>query len=215
MKASKMEKPPGATGIALDAVGYDLLMWLLHFGREYRFREDVLALAALAPGETVLDVGCGTGTLAIAAKRQLGPSGQVHGIDASAEMIALARAKAKKQHVDVTFEHAAAEVLPFPDAVFNIVLSTIMLHHLPRKGRLRAIEEIRRVLKPGGRAVIVDFQDSGKRHGFIAHFLSHRHGHVKIDDMRSLLDEAGLSVVESGPFRKPNLYYIVAACAAI
>lgn len=92
-----MEKPPGATGVALDAAGYDLLMGLLHFGREYRFREDILRLAALAPGETALDVGCGTGTLAIAAKRHIGPSGRVHGIDASAEMIARARAKAKSE----------------------------------------------------------------------------------------------------------------------
>ncbi|HVA28242.1 MAG TPA: methyltransferase domain-containing protein [Candidatus Baltobacteraceae bacterium] len=196
-------------GILHDAAGYDFMMWLLHFGREYRFRADAIELASLVPGESVLDVGCGTGTLAIAAKRKVGKAGTVYGIDASREMLARARAKAKKQRADVAFENAAAEALPFPDARFDVVVSTIMLHHLPRKIRLEAAREIRRVLKPDGRVAIVDFQDSGKR-GFFGHVRRHRHGHVKIDDMLALLDEAGLNVTQSGPFRKPNLYFVLA-----
>ena len=75
---------------------YDLLTWLLTLGRERAFRDRLVDLARLAPGESVLDAGCGTGTLAIAAKRRVGPSGAVHGIDASPEMIARARRKAAK-----------------------------------------------------------------------------------------------------------------------
>lgn len=201
---------PATAGILHDAAGYDFLMWLLHFGRERAFREEILRLATLRPGESVLDVGCGTGTLAIASKNQVGPSGSVYGIDASPEMIARARAKAIKRHVKVEFGNAAAEVLPFPDARFDVILSTIMLHHLPRKVRQQAAREIRRVLMPGGRAVIVDFQDSGKRNGLIQHFRRHRHGHVKIGDMLTLLTEAGLEIVQSGPFKKPSLYFVVA-----
>lgn len=201
---------PATAGILHDAAGYDFLMWFLHFGRERAFREEILRLATLRPGESVLDVGCGTGTLAIASKDQVGPSGSVYGIDASPEMIARARAKAIKRRVNVEFENAAAEVLPFSDARFDVILSTIMLHHLPRKVRQQAAREIRRVLIPGGRAVIVDFQDSGKRGGLIQHFRRHRHGHVTIGDMLTLLTEAGLEIVQSGPFKKPNLYFVIA-----
>ena len=206
--------PPTTSGILHNAIGYDFTMWLLHFGREYSFREDVVALAALAPGESVLDVGCGTGTLAIAVKQKTGP-GAVYAIDASIEMLARARAKAKRRHVDVTFENAVAEALPFPDARFDVVLSTIMLHHLPRKVRLQAVREIARVLRPGGRVVIVDFQDSGTRNGFIKHFRRHRHGHVKIDDMHALLNEVGLQITRSGPFKKPNLYFVIATTQGV
>ena len=76
---------------------YDLLVWLLTLGRERAFRERLIELARLRPGEWVLDVGCGTGTLAIAAKRRVGPAGNVHGIDASPEMIAAQVARRRKR----------------------------------------------------------------------------------------------------------------------
>lgn len=81
---------------------YDLMVWLLTLGRERPFRERLVELARLQPGESVLDVGCGTGTLAIAAKRRVGPTGIVQGIDASPEMIARATRKANKAGVEVT-----------------------------------------------------------------------------------------------------------------
>lgn len=205
--------PKTTPAVLHNAFGYDVLMWLLLWGRERALRKDVLRLAGLSPGESVLDVGCGTGTLAILAKMEVGPAGVVHGIDASPEMIARARKKARKQRVDVTFENELAEALPFSDARFDVVTSTIMLHHLPRKVRLQALSEIRRVLKPGGRVIIVDFQDSGKRHGMIQHFRRHRHGHVKVDEMLAAVDDAGFTVTESGKFREPNLYFVIATRA--
>jgi ubiquinone/menaquinone biosynthesis C-methylase UbiE len=171
--APNSEVAPSPTGLVVHwAARYDLLIALLTLGRERRFRELLLGPARLEPGESVLDIGCGTGTLAIAAKRRVGPSAVVHGIDVSPEMIARARRKAKKAGEAIAFEVAAAQSLPFPDARFDVVLSTVMLHHLPRAARQQAVREARRVLKPGGRLLAVDFvRSSGK--GLRAHF--HRH----------------------------------------
>ena len=188
---------------------YDLMVWLLTFGRERSFRERLVELARLQPGESVLDVGCGTGTLAIAAKRRVGPRGLVHGIDASPEMIARATRKAKKAGVDVTFRTAIVEALPFPDRQFDAVLSTLMLHHLPRPTREQCAREMRRVLKPGGRVLAVDFgAPVGHRKGIIGHL--HRRGHVALDTVIELLSTSGLTVVESGQVGFRDLHFAVA-----
>jgi ubiquinone/menaquinone biosynthesis C-methylase UbiE len=186
-------------GLVLHATArYDLLLQLATFGREHAFREKVLRLARLEPGEAVLDVGCGTGTLAIAAKHQVGPTGTIDGIDASPEMIARARRKAAKARVDVAFT-AAAQALPFPDARFDVVLTTIMLHHLPRTGRGQCASEIRRVLKPGGRVLAVDFASSTReKRGFFMHLRLHSHGRVTLEEIIDLLSAAGLTVIETG-----------------
>lgn len=127
---------------------YDLLVWLLTLGRERRFRERLLEPAYLRPGESVLDVGSGTGTLAIAAKQRVG-NGPVQGVDPSPAMVDRARRKAARAGVDVRFEVAWAQALPFEPARFDVVVSTLVLHHVARDGRPAAIAEMRRVLKPG------------------------------------------------------------------
>src|SRR5213076_1300498 len=101
---------PGTAGAVLHSAAlYDLSVWLVTFGRERVFREKILRLARLQPGEAVLDVGCGTGTLAIAAKRHVGPTGTVYGIDASPEMLARAEKKARKAGVEVVLRNAIAQ----------------------------------------------------------------------------------------------------------
>lgn len=188
---------------------YDLMVWILTLGRERPFRERLVELARLQPGESVLDVGCGTGTLAIAAKRRVGPRGSVHGIDASPEMIARATRKANKAGVDVTFRTAVVEALPFPDRQLDVVLSTLMLHHLPRPTREQSAREIRRVLKPGGRVLAVDFGMPGRhRKGIIGHL--HRRGHLALDNVIELMSASGLTVVESGPVGVRDLHFTVA-----
>jgi ubiquinone/menaquinone biosynthesis C-methylase UbiE len=201
----------GTKGLILHSAVryYDVLAGLLTLGRERAFRERLVGLARIEPGETVLDVGCGTGTLAIAAKRRVGPEGVVHGIDASPEMIARARRKAAKAGMDVVFETGVVESLPFPDARFDVVLSTLMLHHLPRTGRQQCVREIRRVLRPGARLLAVDFATPAReRRGLLDRI--HRHGHVPLRDIVELLSEAGLRVVESGPVRVRDLQFALA-----
>lgn len=103
---------PGTSGSVIHwAAPYDLLVFLLMLGRERSFRERLIGLARLRPGDAVLDIGCGTGTLAIAARRHVGPSGSVHGVDASPEMIVRATKKASKAGVDVTFRRGVVEAL--------------------------------------------------------------------------------------------------------
>lgn len=214
MPTTNQTPAPHTKGLVMhsEARYYDLLAWMLTLGRERVFRERLVALARLEPGEAVLDVGCGTGTLAVVAKRGVGVSGTVHGVDASPEMIERAKRKAANADVDVTFRTAVVEALPYPDASFDVVLSTLMLHHLPRPVREQCAPEIRRVLKPGGRALAVDFATPARaRKGLLARF--HRHGHMALRDIVALLSEAGLRVAESGPVGVSDLQFVLAVRA--
>jgi ubiquinone/menaquinone biosynthesis C-methylase UbiE len=210
MISSPDAAPPTLGRVLHWAAGYDLLVWLLTHRSDRVFREQLIGLAHLAAGESVLDIGCGTGTLAIVAKGQVGATGKVFGIDASPAMIARANSKAGKAGIDVTFKPAVAEALPFPEAQFDVVVSTLMLHHLPRKVRQQCAREIRRVLKPEGRVLVVDFAHASKS-GFLAHF--HRHGHVDPPDVVAVLEEAELRCVESGPVGISSLHFVLAAAA--
>jgi ubiquinone/menaquinone biosynthesis C-methylase UbiE len=206
----KSEKA-GNSGLLLHAaVTYDLLIWLVTLGRERVFREKMLRLAHLKPGESVLDIGCGTGSLAISARRQVGRTSTVCGLDASPEMIARAEKKARKAHVDVGFKIAFAQSLPFPDAQFDVVLTTMMLHHLPKKGRGELAGEIRRVLKPGGRVLAIDFGRTARdRKSFLDHF-HRRHGHVEFREIIAMFNGAGLNIAESGAVGMRDLEFVLA-----
>lgn len=199
------------TGIILHrALWYDVFLWLVSLGRERVYREKALDLASLQPGESVLDIGCGTGTLAIAAKQRVGPAGIVYGVDASQEMLARATGKATKVGAEVVFRHGIVERLPFPDGQFDAVLSTVMLHHLGREARLQCAHEVRRVLKAGGRMLAVDFAipAQGKK-GLLDHF--HHHGYVNIQDIVALLTEAGLKTLKSGAVGIGDLQFVLAS----
>jgi ubiquinone/menaquinone biosynthesis C-methylase UbiE len=199
---------PRTHGLVLHwAARYDLLAWLLTHGRERELRERIIQLAGLDDGHVVLDVGCGTGTLAIAATRHIGATGSVTGIDASPSMVARATRKAAKAEAPAVFHVAVAEHLPFPDGRFDVVLSTLMLHHLPRNTRQQCAREIRRVLKGSGRVLAVDF-GRAKPRGLLAHF--HRHGHVEVQDMVTLFVEAGLTPVRTGSVGMNNLNFVLA-----
>ncbi|MEO6525474.1 MAG: methyltransferase domain-containing protein [Gemmatimonadaceae bacterium] len=208
---------PRTKGFVLHSTAryYDLLVWVLTFGRERAFRERTLDLARVAPGESVLDVACGTGSLALAAKRRVGVGGAVHGIDASPEMIAVATAKVRKAGVAVDIRDALAESLPFPDASFDVVLGTLMVHHLPGPTKQASAREMRRVLRPGGRVLLVDFESrsGGKPRGLLDHL--HRHGGVRPDVLAALVEDAGMRVVERGKVGVLDLHYVLAEAPAV
>ena len=211
-KRAASDVTPGPAGLILhEPARYDALVWLLTLGRERAFREKMLRLASLQPGETILDVGCGTGTLAIMAKQRVGPVGVVHGIDASPEMIARASRKARRAGVQINFKQGAAQELPFGDSQIDLVCTTLMLHHLPRKAREEFAREAKRVLKPNGRILAVDFGEASHVRGDLIARLHRRRGHTKIDEARSVLGAAGLNVLASGSVGSRNLIYVLAS----
>jgi ubiquinone/menaquinone biosynthesis C-methylase UbiE len=115
----------------------------------------VLSWAAIASGEDVLDVGCGTGTLAIAAA-QAAPGVSVTGLDADASILARARRKAAGSGVEIGFDEGRSTALPYADASFDVVVSTLFFHHLADDAKRQTAAEIVRVLRPGGRLVVGD-----------------------------------------------------------
>lgn len=112
---------------------------------------DLVALAALRPGERVLDVMCGTGIVARLAAEQVGPTGEVAGLDLNAGMLAVARANTPAG-VDIAWHEADATSMPIPDGSFDVVLSQMGLQFVPDK--VAALREMRRVLDAGGRLLL-------------------------------------------------------------
>ena len=163
---SHAEAAPQTTGSVIHwANRYDWIVQIMGFGQVSRLRRKTVEFAEVAPGECVLDVGCGTGDLTLLAKERVGSTGQVCGLDASPEMIEVARRKAARKHAEVDFRVDVIERLPYPDGSFDVVLSSLMMHHLPADLKPIALAEIRRVLKPNGRLVIVDFKGLLKQQG--------------------------------------------------
>jgi ubiquinone/menaquinone biosynthesis C-methylase UbiE len=124
--------------------------------REGRFKELLLEQAALEPGQRVLDLGCGTGTLAIQAKR-LQPSAEVAGLDADPEMLARARRKADEAGVELELAEGYSTTLPYPSESFDRVISTLFFHHLDPEPKRQSAREIARVLRPGGELHVADW----------------------------------------------------------
>jgi ubiquinone/menaquinone biosynthesis C-methylase UbiE len=206
MVTNAVSPPPTQGHVIHWARWYDTMTGLLPFLRGVR--EKLLELAAPARGEDILDAGCGTGTLAIALKARLG-AGRSSGIDASPEMIAVAKDKAARTGADVDFRIAAVEALPYPDASFDLVTSSLMLHHLPVDAKRNGLREIRRVLKPGGRFVALDF--AARSHGPLSHLLAvlgHAHGATTLDELQPLLAEAGFGEVEALPTRHRRFVFV-------
>lgn len=178
---------------------YDFVVKLLTLGRENALRNQTLRVAAISRGETVLDVGCGTGTLALLAKAESGDQGKVYGIDASLEMIAVAQQKSLQQKCAVDFQTGVIEALPFTDNTFNVVLSSLMFHHLPPDLKQHGLAEIYRVLKPGGRLLVVDMKRPTtviQRLGIMT--LAHHGQTSDVHDLLPIMEKIGYERVQTG-----------------
>jgi ubiquinone/menaquinone biosynthesis C-methylase UbiE len=200
-RSDSLEDHPAATRGRLIrwANSYDPFVSLLTLGRHAQLRRTTVALARVQPGETVLEVGCGTGDVSIAARAQVGLTGAVSGIDAAPEMIAVARAKVARLGVAVDFQVGLIEALTFPAASFDVVLSSLMMHHLPDDLKRQGLAEIARVLKPAGRLLVVDFKrPTGHLGQAMNTLLLHGGLRTGVQDLPPMLHAAGFTDIDAG-----------------
>lgn len=190
---------------------YDITVRLLSLGQEQKLRQTTLELARIQPGEQILEVGCGTGTLTLAAKSKAGPESQVTGIDVAPDMIETARQKAAKAGLAVHFQVGRIEAIPFPDNQFDLVLSSLMLHHVPgNASKQQGMQEMFRVLKPGGRLVIVDaaLPKNPLLRGLATLIVGKDMLAHSVEEFIPLLEKAGFDGIESGPTKSSFLEYL-------
>jgi ubiquinone/menaquinone biosynthesis C-methylase UbiE len=195
--SSKQTK--GTKGLILDqGWRYDLMIWFMDTfpfrGQMRELRRRTADLARIQPGEQVLDVGCGTGTLALEVFARVGRAGRVVAIDPGREQIAHARSKAARHNIPAEFQVGVIEQLPFPNQTFDVVFSTLMMHHLPAPLKRQGLAEIARVLKPSGRLVIADFTRKQERAGQAARFHA---GGSSMHDLAVLVQDAGFERPET------------------
>ena len=178
MASPRKYVPAANLDILLPA--YDPIMRLFGFTSALR---PLVEQAELLPHHSVLDVGCGTGALGLLIKK-IHPEVTVTGIDPDPRALARAGRKARSAGVAIHFARGFADALPYADAAFDRVFSSMMLHHVPRSEKAGLLSEVRRVLKPAGRLELLDF--AGGTHSFLAHVL---HGRTASDSANARLLE--------------------------
>ena len=178
--------PAASLDVLLPA--YDPIMRLLGYSRALL---PLVSQADLRPGDAVLDVGCGTGTLALLVLDRH-PGVTVAGVDPDPRALDRAKRKASRAGATIEFVRAFGDAVPYPDARFDRVFSSMMFHHVPREEKPRVLAEIRRVLKPGGRLEFLDF--AGGTHSPLAHVLHGRQASASADErLLQRMREAGFS----------------------
>jgi ubiquinone/menaquinone biosynthesis C-methylase UbiE len=202
---------PQTTGATIHwASQYEFFTRLVGLGTNGPNSRMVVELANVKPGDKVLDVGCGTGSLTLTAKSAAGPGGIVHGIDAAPEMVEVARRKASRSGLAVVFDVGLMEQLAFPDATFDIVISRLAIHHLPEDLKRKGFAEILRVLKPGGSVLIADFKPPANP--VLNHITSALVGnhmmHTDVSALPAMLASAAFVDVASGPTRSVFLAFV-------
>ena len=181
---------------------YDPLVKLL--GRNEQTRGELVRRAHIGPGQQVLDLGCGTGSLSVLIQ-QRHPEAKLTGLDPDPKALARATAKAARAGLTIRFEQGFGDALPFADASLDRVLSSLVLHHLTREEKLAAFRDVRRVLRPGGELHVLDFGPPQGRLDRVLTHIIHR-GEAMNDNLGgqlpALMQEAGLvEVRESSSVR--------------
>jgi ubiquinone/menaquinone biosynthesis C-methylase UbiE len=176
---------------------YDKYMNKITLGREDALRTMTVTLAQIKPGDCVLEIGCATGTLSLAAKRQAGATGSVSGIDIIPGMIEVSRNKAAQAKLDVTFQLGNIEDIPFPNEYFDVVMCSFMIFHMSEKVRNKGIKEIYRVIKPQGRLLVLDLalptQPASRRilKLLLGFMLKH-----DLEELQPIMESSGFSQIE-------------------
>jgi ubiquinone/menaquinone biosynthesis C-methylase UbiE len=195
---------------------YDPVVALLG-GR--RARQALIDRAELRPGQRVLEIGCGTGSLLLAIAKQE-PGTELVGLDPDPKALARARRKAARAGIALRLDRGFSDSLPYPDRSFDRVFSAFMLHHLPSSEKEPTLREAARVLVPGGRLYLVDFVGPDPGSHDLTDVL---HGHERLRDnaedrVIALMTRAGLQgarrIAQGGLlFGRLRLTYYEAAAA--
>lgn len=127
------------------------------FGMGPRFYERALGGLVLAPGMKALDLGCGPGGLSFALGARSPVDTQIHGVDLSVDQLDLASRRAGRVSCSLRFHRCSMDELPFPDGEFDLVMTSMALHETPPEVRRRTVGEVARVLREGGRFLLVDW----------------------------------------------------------
>ena len=170
---------------------YDPLVKLLGGDSAHR---QLVYQTGIQPGHRVLEIGCGTGNLAILAKR-LHPGAEVIGLDPDPKALTRARRKAERDALSIQFDRGFSDALPYPAGSFDRVLSAFMFHHLLNpEEKTKTLLEARRVLVLGGSLHLLDFGGTtGRSQGYLERFL-HRTERLRDnagDRVVALMREAG------------------------
>jgi ubiquinone/menaquinone biosynthesis C-methylase UbiE len=192
-----MSEKIGSDRHFLPAAGKDLFLPLYDplnrlLGTD-RARQTLIDQATLAPGQRILDVGCGTGTLAVQILRAV-PGIEVTGLDPDPKALARARRKAERAGVAARFDQGFADRLPYPDASFDRVFSSMMFHHVETDEKESMLREVRRVLAPAGSFHLMDVAGGDEAPRLLARLL-HAHARLKDSSGRRILEwmrQAGL-----------------------
>jgi ubiquinone/menaquinone biosynthesis C-methylase UbiE len=176
---------------------YELAAAVAFLGQRRRVFDGLVAYSGAHTGDRVLDVGCGTGYLTRRVAHAVGRTGRVVGVDPSAPVIAHAR---RVSPPNCEFHITGGEAIPEPDASFDVVVSSLAIHHIPPPVRPLAMAEMYRVLRPGGRLLIADFRPPRNRTA--NHLIGAMSGpamqHNPIDQLPMLIAGAGFDLTGSG-----------------
>jgi len=182
---------------------------ILFGGRRRRIFARLAAESGVRPGDRVLDVGCGTGSFTRVIAQAVAPPGTAQGIDPSGEAITEARRLTRIDNC--SFSTGVAEALDAADASYDVVVSSLMVHHLPEELRPQAIREMFRVLRPGGSVLVAEFRPPASHIGrhLISPFVSPAMAHNRVELVDAMVRDAGFEQLRTGHVR-PWTYYVQA-----
>jgi ubiquinone/menaquinone biosynthesis C-methylase UbiE len=187
---------------------YEVFAAVFFGGRRRRVFAQLAAASGARPGDRVLDVGCGSGYFTRLMAKAVAPDGTAQGVDPSDEAIAQATSLTRLDNC--TFSAGVAQALDAPDGSYDVVVSSLTIHHLPDTLRPQAIAEMFRVLRPGGSILIADSRPPATR---IGRRLMSRHSpamaHNPVDLIEPMVRAAGFEQLRSGDLR-PWIHYVQA-----